>query len=259
MQGSPELLIAGFAVGLMIGLTSMGGAALMTPFLVLILGMKPSLAIGSDLVYAAITKFVGGWVHWRQGTVDVNLAKRLAYGSVPGGLMGVLCITVVREKISAEALNLFLRRSIGITLTVVAAIILIRTLWGARLQMQAHRFHRRQSEMTIIWGALVGFTVGLTSIGSGSLLMPFLALLYPLAPATMVGTDVFHACILLSVTGVLHWGAGNVDWPLVLWLLAGSLPGVYLGSRLAPVVPDRLLKVGLSLTLFTAGAFMVPK
>jgi hypothetical protein len=240
----------------MIGLTSMGGAALMTPFLILILGVRPSMAVGTDLVYAAVAKWVGGWVHWRQGTVDVKLALRLALGSVPGGILGVLCMTLLKQH--HIQLDEYVKRAVGITLIIVSVVILVRALIGRELPGLAELgLHRWQRKITLLLGAVVGFTVGFTSIGSGSLLMPFLALLYPLTAARIVGTDVFHAAILVTVTAALHWGAGNVEWDLVPWLLLGSLPGVVIGSYLAPRLPQQVLKVALGLTLLATGVKLI--
>ena len=256
MHNQLVLLVASFVVGIMIGLTSMGGAALMTPFLILVLGMRPTMAVGTDLVYAAVAKWAGAWVHWRQGTVNVRLSLQLAQGSVPGGVLGVACMLLLKNQ--NVHLDDYVKRAVGITLAIVAVVILTRVFIDREIPGLAELgLHRWQHKMSILLGFVVGFTVGFTSIGSGSLLIPFLVLLYPLTAAETVGTDVFHAAILVTVTACLQWGAGNVEWSMVPWLLLGSLPGVVIGSLLAPRLPQRVLKVGLGLTLLATGVKLI--
>jgi uncharacterized protein len=258
MDQSITLLSTSFAVGLLIGLTGMGGAALMTPFLILVVHVRPTLAVGTDLMYAALTKWTGAWVHWRQGTVDTRLALRLAVGSVPGGILGVLGIAYLKSRHVLIA-DEFVRRGMGLMLATVAVIMILRAIFDR--QLAGNRWlqsERTQRIATIAWGAFVGVAVGFTSVGSGSLLMPFLALLYPLPAARMVGTDIFHAAILMTATAALHWGAGNIEWTLVPWLVVGSVPGVLIGSMLAPRLPQRALKLGLGVTLLATSARLIP-
>jgi len=245
------LWLMSFLVGTLIGITGMGGAALMTPFLILIVGVRPVLAVGTDLVYSAITKIVGAAMHWRQNTVDLTTALRLACGSIPGGTIGVLAMNQLRR--DGVDVDQWLRRAIGVLLVTVAIILLVRTLYtkGPKLTPQFLIHHK--TLWTIVWGAVVGFAVGLTSVGSGSLIVPFLIMLYPLAPARLVGTDVFHAALLVSATALLHMQAKHIEWRLLPVLLAGSIPGVLLGSYLAPRLPVRTMRVGLSLVLLATG------
>ena len=244
-----------FGVGILIGLTSMGGAALMAPFLILILGVRPVTAVGTDLVYGAVTKIIGAWVHFKQGTVDMAVVKKLAYGSIPGGLAGSLLV-ILLPHITHNAEH-YVKRAIGALLVTVAIILLVRML--ARFSEAAPSPKMLQflnAKGTIIWGAVVGFCVGATSVGSGSLLAPFLMLLYPAKTSKVVGTDVFHAAILVSVTGIAHATSGGVEWKLVPVLLAGSIPGVLLGSRVAAYVPARPLRTGLAAVLLLTGYWM---
>ncbi len=243
------LLLTGFVVGLMIGLTSMGGAALMTPLLILLFHVRPVIAVGSDLAYGAITKVLGAWIHKRQGTVHLPTVWRLASGSVPGGLLGVLSLHVLRRQ--GYRADLYLRYGIGIALIIVAVVLIARSFLSEELASRRLAF--LQGRGTWIWGALVGFGVGFTSVGSGSMIAPFLMAVYPFGPAEVVGTDVFHGAILVTVTASAHWGSGNVDWHLVLMLLGGSLPGVALGSYLAPRLPGRVMRLGLSVVLLITG------
>jgi uncharacterized membrane protein YfcA len=244
------LVLMSFLVGLLIGFTSMGGAALMAPFLILVLGVRPVTAVGTDLVYGAVTKIVGAWVHVKQDTVDMPIVKKLATGSVPGGLLGALLVILLPK--ATHKADHYVQSAIGGLLIVVAVILLIRMMIPQGPPPSEERMAFLRGPGCIIWGAFVGFCVGATSVGSGSLLAPFLMMLYPVKTSKVVGTDVFHAAVLVSVTGLAHVAAGGVEWSLIPVLLAGSIPGVLIGSRLAPRVPARPLRTGLAaLLLFT--------
>jgi uncharacterized protein len=251
-----SLIPMSFFVGMMIGLTSMGGAALMAPFLILVVGVRPVTAVGTDLVYGAITKIFGAWMHLRQETVDLAVVRKLATGSIPGGILGAV-VVVLLPQVTPDA-DLYVRRAIGALLVlvalVVAAHVLFRVPDQARLSPQGFRFLYEKG--TVLWGAVVGFCVGATSVGSGSMLAPFLMLLFPSKTAKVVGTDVFHAAILISVTALPHIVGNSVEWKLVPLLLAGSIPGVILGSRLAVLIPARPLRTGLAAVLFVSGYHM---
>jgi hypothetical protein len=250
------LVLMSFLVGILIGLTSMGGAALMAPFLILIVGVRPVTAVGTDLVYGAVTKIIGAWVHWKQGTVDLPVVRKLATGSVPGGLLGALLV-ILLPRFTHDAQR-FEQRAIGFLLVLVAIILLVRLFKGTPAATpSAKRMRFLEDQGTVIWGAVVGFCVGLTSVGSGSLLAPFLLMLYPSKTAKIVGTDVFHAAVLVSVTGIAHAASGGVEWDLIPTLLAGSIPGVLLGSRLAIYVPARPLRTGLAAVLLLTGFRML--
>lgn len=246
------LILMSFGVGTLIGLTSMGGAALMAPFLILVVGMKPVTAVGTDLVYGAVTKIIGGWVHFKQGTVDVRLVKKLATGSVPAGILGALT-AILLPHITHDA-EQYIQRAIGGLLVVVAVVLVLRMLLSFPKADVSPKWKRRlHNEGTIVWGAFVGFCVGATSVGSGSLLAPYLLMLYPSKTSKIVGTDVCHAAVLVSVTAIVHATSGGVEWNLIPTLLAGSIPGVLLGSRLATYVPARPLRTGLAALLFVTG------
>lgn len=245
------LLVMSFVVGLLVGLTSMGGAALMTPFLILVLGVRPVLAVGTDLVYGSLTKIAGAWMHWKQGTVDLKISLRLALGSVPGGILGVWAVTRLQH--AGLDMDQWLRHALGGALLIVALLVLAKAMRieiGARYTSWILKYPR---ECTVLWGAFVGFSVGMTSVGSGSLIAPFLLLIMPGSTARVIGTDVFHAALLVSATAFAHQQAGHVDWNLVPTLLAGSIPGVLIGSYLAPRLPDRALRLGLAVLLFATG------
>ena len=246
------LVAMSFGVGLLIGLTSMGGAALMAPFLILVLGVKPVTAVGTDLVYGAITKITGAIFHFRHGTVDVPVVKKLAKGSIPGGLLGS-ALVILLPHITHQAES-FIQKAIGVLLVIVAVVLVARMLLpmpAAALSAERMKFLRERG--TVVWGAVVGFCVGATSVGSGSLLAPFLMILYPSKSSKVVGTDIVHAAVLVSVTGLAHASASGVEWRLVPTLLAGSIPGVLLGSRLALSIPPRPLRTVLAGLLLVTG------
>jgi hypothetical protein len=243
------VVLMSFCIGVLIGLTSMGGAALMAPFLILILGVRPVTAVGTDLVYGAITKLIGGWVHLRQGTVDLPVVRKLAIGSIPGGLLGSLVIVVLPR--FTDKVEHYVQRGIGVLLILVASILVARLFF--RLPAVSLRARALLSgRATSIWGGIVGCCVGATSVGSGSLIAPFLMLRCP-DTAKVVGTDVFHAAILVTVTGLAHATFADVEWHLVPVLLTGSVPGVLLGSRLACRIPARPLRTALAALLFLTG------
>ncbi len=243
-----------FGVGILVGLTSMGGAALMTPLLLLFAGMQPVVAVGTDLAYGAVTKIVGAWMHWKQKTVDLRVALLMACGSIPGGTVGFLAI----QYLHAHGFNAdkFVKRSIGIVLVIGAVVMIIRTL-RKHNELAESSVVRYEKTAIISWGFVIGFAVGLTSVGSGSLIAPFLMMLFPNNPSRVVGTDVFHAAMLVSATALLHSQAGHVEWGIVPIMLGGSIPGVLLGSYLAPRLPSRPLRFGLGGILFATGYQLV--
>ena len=250
------LVVMSFCVGVLIGLTSMGGAALMAPFLILVVGVRPVTAVGTDLVYGAVTKIVGACVHLKQGTVDLPIVKKLAIGSVPGGLLGSL-VVILLPRITHDA-ERDVQRAIGALLVLVAIVLLARMIaFSPKATPSVKTLKFLQDRGTVIWGAVVGFCVGATSVGSGSLLAPFLLMLYPSKTSKVVGTDVCHAAVLISVTGIAHATSGGVEWSLVPFLLLGSIPGVLLGSRLSTRVPARPLRTGLAALLLLTGYRMI--
>lgn len=223
----------------------------MTPFLITVVGVGPVVAVGTDLIYSSATKIVGAWLHTRQRTVDLALVRRLAIGSVPAGLAAVALLDAL-PKIGLDA-DQAVKRALGAVLVLVAIVMLCR-VFATRERTLPERWRARlEGRGTIVAGALVGALVGFTSVGSGALLVPFLICVYPLSPARIVGTDVFHAAILVTVTGVAHAQGGAVDWQLAATLLAGSIPGVSIGTWLAPRAPVRVLRAGLASLLLITG------
>jgi uncharacterized membrane protein YfcA len=244
------LPLFGFVVGLLVGLTGMGGAVLMTPLLMLGLGLPPTTAVGTDLAYATLTKLAGTWQHWRQGTVDFWVVRDLALGSLPALLAAIGLLTWLRHE-DAGLADIWLKRAIGLALILAALLMLHRVLWGGdHVSPTGTPTGRREGVIAI--GALGGFLVGLTSVGSGSLILALLVLVVPLSAERLVGTDVAHATLLVGTAALAHFYLGHVDLALAGQLLVGSVPGVVIGSRLMLRVPRRALQVGLVGLLITS-------
>jgi uncharacterized membrane protein YfcA len=246
---------AGLLVGSLVGLTGMGSGALMTPILILVVGVPPVTAVGTDLAYASLTKIVGGWQHARQQTVDWRLVRLLAAGSVPASLASVQLLEQLERRVDIAAVDAIVRRGLGGVLILAAAALLLGALRARRAATSAAAaFPARR---VVVLGAVVGSLVGLTSVGSGSLVVALLSLSSPLAATTIVGTDIAHAAILTSAAAGAHGLAGNIEPPLLASLLAGSLPGVLLGSRLSVRIPATALRLVLAVVLLaTAGALL---
>jgi hypothetical protein len=250
----PQIAIIGLFVGCMIGLTGMGGGALMTPILILFLGVKPTLAVGTDLAYAAVTKVFGGLVHLRQKTVEPKIVLYLALGSVPSTLLSVQLVVWIKHNYGT-LVDVIVMKALGTGLIILAVVLVLKSFLVRKIK-QKHPVtvgHGRKW-FTVATGATVGFLVGLTSVGSGTLIVVALLFLFPALPSKrVVGTDVAHAALLVSAAGLAHWHGGNVEWPLVSNLLIGSIPGVFLGSRLTAHVPDGYLRPVLASLLLITG------
>jgi uncharacterized membrane protein YfcA len=238
------LIAVSFPIGILIGVTGIGGAALMTPFLILVLGARPDLAVGTDLAYSMFTKAAGAWLHWRQGHVDLRLVGKLAAASLPGAILGTFTMTRVYHGAQGDAR---LKAVIGLVLLVVAAV----SIWRPRKPSEQVT-GTRLTLATLAYAGVAGFLVGLTSIGSGSLILPLLMIVNRLAVVRAVGTDIFHAAILVAFSSALHASVGQVNWAMVPWLLAGSIPGVVLGSRLAPRLPERTVRFAVLAVLLVS-------
>lgn len=246
--------ILGFVVGLLVGLTGMGGGALMTPALILTGLARPVIAVGTDLVWGTLTKTVGAFVHVRQKTVDFSIVKRLALGSVPGALAGIALLYYLHSR-GNVVVDRLVMRMLAVALMCVALSLFVRALRGPRVKPNEEPFLTRQPAwMTTTLGGVVGFLVSLTSVGSGSLIVACLVILYPMTPMKrIVGSDIVHAIILVGVSALGHIGLGSIDFPLLGALLIGSLPGVWIGSRMTTVFPERVLQPILATALFFLG------
>ncbi len=255
----PTIIGVGFLGGVLIGLTGMAGGSVVTPLLIYAADVRAVTAVGTNLVFAAATKLLGAWQHGRQGTVDGQTALRLAMGSVPGALIGVGLVQVASEYGPGDP-DEMVKQALGYTLLIVAASLLLFTIVTLRYPALARPSWldaRLRIVATVAMGAIVGTLVGFTSVGSGSLLVPFLLVAYPLGAAKVVGTDVLHGALLSSVAATGHVAMGNVDWSLLPSLLVGSLPGIIIGSRLAPVIPERAMRSALSGILFFVGTRLI--
>jgi uncharacterized protein len=256
----PLIIAFGFGVGVLVGMTGVGGGSLMTPALILVFGTAPVTAIGTDLAYAAVTKTVGGWRHWRKGTVDLTIALWLAVGSVPGALGGVYVLHVLERALGHQSFDDTLLVLVGGALLVTGVAVLARALFLRAVRERDHvEFERRHKIAAVAIGLSVGFVLGLTSAGSGALIAVGLIVVYRLTPRRVVGTDVFHAAILLWVASIAHLVSGNVDLALAGNILIGSIPGVWIGSGLATRMPEDALRPALGIVLLAAGLALLKK
>ncbi len=250
-------IASGFAVGMIVGFSGVGGGSLMTPLLVLLFGFHPATAVGTDLLYAAITKTGGTFVHGFRRNVDWHITGFLAAGSLPASALTLLYLRNqgVMSPTAAHVISIML----GVALLLTSASLITRR-WimdaAAKLNLQSAPVQRRI--YTVMIGAALGVLVSISSVGAGALGVTVLILLYPELPTVrIVGTDIAHAVPLTLVAGLGHWLLGTVDWPILLSLIIGSLPGIVLGSALAPRLPDRWLRRILAVVLFIVGARLV--
>src|SRR5919112_1348971 len=258
----PLIIGFGLGVGVLIGLTGVGGGSLMTPLLLITGGYSPVVAIGTDLAYGAITKTLGGWRHLNAGHVDLRLSWYLAAGSMPGSILGVIAVNWLHAEYG-EDFEPYLLGAVAVALMIASGAILYRALFRPGLvakEREAAVLQRRISKFgTVAIGATLGFVLGLTSVGSGALIGLVLILLYKLSPRRVVGTDVFHAAVLLWTAGLAHFISGNVDLGLMGTILIGSLPGVWIGTSLVPRVPVVGLRYALGIILAAASLGVMTK
>lgn len=257
----PLVILFGFLVGILVGTTGVGGGSLMTPALILVFGTAPTTAIGTDLAYAAVTKTVGGWRHWRSGTVDMKIALWLAVGSIPGALGGVYVLHLLEDALGHDQFDNTLLTMVGAALLITAVAVLARALLKhvKNERDTIEPFETRHKVAAVVVGVSVGFVLGLTSAGSGALIAVALIMLYRLKPRRVVGTDVFHAALLLWVASLAHLASGNVDLLLAGNILIGSIPGVWIGSGLATRLPEGTLRPALGTVLLAAGLALLNK
>lgn len=258
----PLIILFGLGVGVLVGLTGIGGGSLMTPLLILAGGFSPVVAIGTDLAYGAITKTVGGIKCYRQGLVDMRLSWWLAGGSIPGSLLGVYALNRL-DAAHGDEFRPYLLGAVAFALVLAAVGTLIRALFMpgavAKERDSATLKLAKAKSATVAIGFVLGFILGMTSVGSGALIGLVLILLYRLRPQRVVGTDVFHAAVLLWVAGLAHFASGNVDLVLMANILIGSLPGVLLGTSLLPRVPPAGLRPTLGVVLLAAALGVLSK
>ncbi len=253
----PLIIAFGLGVGILVGLTGIGGGSLMTPLLLIVIGTQPVVAIGTDIAYGALSKTVGGWQHVRNGTVDLGTATWLAFGSVPGSIGGVVLV----ESLPSPPDTALLWGVAG-ALAFTSLVTLGRALFipnvGER-ERNALPLTRRNKAMAVGLGLVLGFVLGVTSVGSGALIGLALILFFRLRPHRVVGTDVFHAAVLLWAAGLAHVVAGNVDYGLMGNILLGSVPGVLLGERLSRSVPAGGLRPALGAAMLASALGVASK
>jgi len=245
-------IFSGFAVGLIVGLTGVGGGSLMTPLLMSVFKLNPAVAIGTDLWFAALTKLSGGWAHHRLGHVDYRVTLTLLAGSLPASVATIAWMHFSGlTRAWAETLTL----ALGVALILTAVSVACRGFWqrlGVRLE--AWLPERHKAVLTVLAGALLGLLVSLSSIGAGAIGATLLLLLYPRMTAhRVVGTDIAHAVPLTLVAGIGHASLGHVNWGLLVMLLVGSLPGIWLGAQLTRSMPERWVRGVLCAALLGAG------
>lgn len=249
-------IVSGFGIGLLVGISGVGGGSLMTPLLVLVFGIKPVVAVGTDLLFAAITKMGGAWTHNRRGTVDWKIVRHLAMGSLPAALVTLGFLDAFHKQ----------GKDIGALITPVLGVALILTSLALLFKIQIQRLggreltlwighEGRRTGLTIACGVVLGVLVTISSVGAGALGMAMLFFLYPTLPTVrLVGTDIAHAVPLTLIGGLGHLHMGTVDLSLLATLLIGSLPGIYLGSRLSSKLPEHVLRPILAVMLMVIGS-----
>jgi len=253
------LPIPSFVIGIIVGLTGVGGASLITPMLILVFHVPASVAVSSDVVANTLMKVVGGFKHWKQQTVDLQIVKWLALGSVPGSLMGVGILYLIKHT-GFGNLNHILIRLVGIMLLVVAVTAIVQLMLKMLLPKvqfpEPPKFDLKTKwgrTLTVSVGAVLGCIVGVTSIASGSMFAIVLITFFRLDSRKLVGTDISQAAILLIFTSIGHLFLGTVDWSLVLPIWLGTVPGVLVGTKLSKITPQRFLRLAIYTILVTVG------
>lgn len=251
-------VVSGFAVGMLVGLTGVGGGSLMTPLLTLFFGVSPTVAVGTDLAFASTTKAAGTLAHRVRGTVHWDIVRHLCYGALPAAVLAAIALKYFGAL--DKEIGQIIRYSIAfsVLLTVIAL------LFRGRLQAWVIRHPEKQLQgrnlviATVAVGAVLGTLVTISSIGAGAIGATILVLLYPrLSPAEIAGTDIAYAVPLTAIAAFGHWWLGSIDWQLLLALLLGSVPGITIGSLAAKAVPEKILRGLLATTLTGVAAKLV--
>ena len=252
--------LLGFIVGVMIGISGMGGGSLMTPAMILLLGIRPVTALGTDLVYMALTKSFGAVQYYRKATLDFNIVKYLLLGGIPSSLLGIILVTGVAFDIGIRV-DSFINQSLGLVLIPAAILILFQAT--GRKSGVSNTFSNnsgfKRNMITVIAGSLVGFLVSITSVGSGTLLLPFLLFSYNLIPTKLIGTDMLFAAVITGIAGLAYLSLSVVDLSLLALLMTGSIPGVYVGSRMGHKLPIKYIRLILGVILFITAISLLIK
>lgn len=251
---------AGFGVGALVGLTGVGGGSLMAPIMILLFGVAPSTAVGTDLWFAATTKLFGAWIHGKKGTIDRQILRRMLLGSLPAAVLTLIWLYMTG---TGQSHNRLMFKTLGFTLilTSIAAVFRKRVhAFGERMRgSRPIEFNTLQPGLTVLAGAILGFLVTFTSIGAGALGAVMLLYLYPLrlTASALVGTDIAHAIPLTILAGIGHLLLGNVNYGLLVNLLLGSIPGIVLGSLASTYAPEKIVRSAIALMLAVVGVKMV--
>jgi len=248
-----KFTVVGLLTGLLVGMTGMGGGSLMTPILVFLFGIPPATAIGTDIAHGAAFKSVSAVQHRRMGNVRARLAGWMLIGSAPMSLLGVWANVQLTDRYGDDVESV-LGQVLGAALLFGAVGLVAKSVVHTGASGDSNwKLTNRDRVAAILIGVLGGFIVGLTSVGSGVFFGLTLLVIFPLRAHKVVGTDIFHAAVLLYVAGAAHWAAGNIDFGLLFWLLLGSIPGVLMGGRLTLSIPEQFLRLLLAGVLGVAG------
>ena len=253
----PLYAVSGLVVGLLVGFTGVGGGSLMTPVLVLLFGIHPATAVGTDLLYAGLTKISGSLVHNFNGAVDWRITRRLATGSAPAAILTLLALSHFGR--DAKSTGEVITTVLGFALLLTAAALIFRKWLLEKVAATVERLDARQiGVLTVGLGAVLGVLVSISSVGAGAIGVTVLLMLYPKLPIVrIVGSDIAHAVPLTLIAGAGHWWIGSVDWSLLASLLVGSVPGIAIGSHFASRVPDKVLRPLVAGTLAVVGGRLV--
>jgi len=251
-------VISGFVVGILVGLTGVGGGSLMTPLLTLLFGVSPTVAVGTDLAFASITKSAGTFTHKLRGTVNWRIVKLLCIGALPAAVLAAIALKYFGA-LDKEIGQIIRYTIAGSVLLTVVALLFKRTMLAWLNRHPEKQLHGRPLEIaTIVSGIVLGVLVTVSSIGAGAIGATLIVMLYPrLTPAEIAGTDIAYAVPLTAIAAIGHWWLGSIDWPLLATLLLGSIPGIILGSMAARAVPERVLRYILATTLTLVAAKLI--
>jgi len=254
---NPAYAASGFAVGTLVGFTGVGGGSLMTPLLVLLFGIHPATAVGTDLLYAGLTKICGSFVHGLNDAIDWRVTGRLASGSVPAAVVSLWALS--HFGVDSKGTSVAITTTLGFALILTAVTLLFRRrLLAAAAGFLDKRSDGESARLTVALGAVLGVLVSISSVGAGAIGVTVLLMLYPKMPTVrIVGSDIAHAVPLTLLAGAGHWWLGSVDWALLVSLLCGSLPGIAIGSHFASRVPERVLRPLMAGTLALVGGRLV--